>query len=238
MIDGAQWNSRPQPPIDAAFVAGASSWLRDSEDMLLHHVWEGFDELARTRPAFDGRDLERSITERLESCIQDRMSGYEPFTVQHGPHERETMQLPPAQPPQYDIAFVFRADSRVMWPLEAKVLETPRTLAAYVNDVNEQFLTCRYAPFSPSGAMLGYLLSGDAVDVFSGLSTRLECELEIPVRYAERPSRVSMHIRSVPTGKLYPKDFRCHHLIVKFSGVARTTGAAASHVSNDLPASE
>lgn len=223
MMDGAQWNSRPRPPIDAAFVAGASRWLRDSEDMMLQRVWEGFDELVRTRPAFDGRDLERSITERLESCIQDSMSGYEPFTVQHGPHERETMKPAPAQPPQYDIAFVFRADSRVMWPLEAKVLETPRTLAAYVNDVNEQFLTCRYAPFSPSGAMLGYLLSGEAADAFTGLSTRLACELEIPVRSAERPGRVSMHVRSVPAGRLYPKDFRCHHLIMAFTGVTRTT---------------
>ncbi|MBN9307211.1 MULTISPECIES: hypothetical protein [unclassified Devosia] len=238
MTDGAQWNGRPQPPIDAAFVAGASIWLRDSEDVLLQRVWEGFDELARERPAFDGRDLERNITERLESCIQDGMSGYEPFTVQHGPHERETMQPPPAQPPQYDIAFVFRADSRIMWPLEAKVLETPRTLAAYVNDVNEQFLTCRYAPFSPSGAMLGYLLSGDAEDAFNGLSTRLGCELEIPVRYAERPGRASMHVRSVPTGKPYPKDFRCHHLIMVFAGVVRTTRIGAPHIASEIPASE
>lgn len=238
MIDGAQWNNRPQPSIDAAFIAGASNWLRDSENMMLQHVWEGFDELTRTRPAFDGRDLERSITERLEACIQDSMSGYEPFTVQHGPHERETMQPPPAQPPQYDIAFVFRADSRVMWPLEAKVLKTPRTLADYLSDVNEQFLTCRYAPFSPSGAMLGYLLSGDAADVFTGLATRLGCELDTPVRYAERSGRVSIHERSVPAGKVYPKDFRCHHLIMAFAGVSRTTSLVSSPAADELPASE
>ena len=226
MISSVQW-SQPQPPLDAAFIAGASSWLRVSEDVMLQRVWEGFDELVRTRPAFDGSDLERSISERLEACIQDSMSGDEPFTVQHGPHERETKQPAPAQPPQYDIAFVFRADPRVMWPLEAKVLETPGTLAAYVSDVNEQFLTCRYAPFSPSGAMLGYLLSGSAADAFTGLSTRLGCALEIPTRYPGRPARFSVHVRSVPAGEPYPKDFRCHHLIMVFAGVARSTGAAA-----------
>jgi hypothetical protein len=222
MTDSVKWSSQPRPSIDAAFVASASSWLRESEQMMLRNVWEGFDRLTRIRPEFDGRDLERSITERLESSIQDSMSGYEPFTVQHGPHERETMKPPPAQPPQYDIAFVFRADTRVMWPLEAKVLETPRALGPYVNDVNEQFLTCRYAPFSASGAMLGYLLSGSTEDVLHGLSTRLSCELEMPAHFAERPYRISEHVRSVPVGKAYPKGFRCHHLILTFPGVSRS----------------
>ncbi len=126
------------------------------------------------------------------------------------------MQPPPAQPPQYDIAFVFRADFRVIWPVEAKVLETPGTLAAYLSDVNEQFLTCRYAPFSRSGAMLGYLLNGEAVDAFSGISTHLGCELEILKNFADRPSRFSTHMRSVPSGKAYPADFPRHHLIMRF----------------------
>ncbi len=226
MIGDVYWNGRQQPSIDAAFIAGVSSWLRDSENTMLNHVWLGFDELGRKRPAFDGRDLERSITEHLEVCIQDSLSGYEPFTVQHGTHERETMQPPPAQPPQYDIAFVFRGDFRVIWPVEAKVLETPRTLAAYLSDVNEQFLTCRYAPFSRSGAMLGYLLNGEAVDAFSGISTRLGCELEIPKNFVDRPSRFSTHMRSVPSGKAYPADFRCHHLIMRFPGVKRSSATA------------
>jgi hypothetical protein len=214
--------SRSQPPVDAAFLAGAARWLRNSEAIMLQRVWQGFDLLDRTRPVFDGGDLERSITERLETCIQDNMSGDEPFTVQHGPHERETKQPPPAQPPQYDIAFVFRADPRVMWPLEAKVLETPRALAAYVGDVNDQFLTCRYAPFSPSGAMLGYLLTGSVADVFATLATRLACTLEPSTHRPERAERYSDHVRTVPQGKSYPSTFTCHHVIVSFEGVTRT----------------
>ena len=86
------------------------------------------------------------------------MSGDEPFYVQHGPFERETMRPPPAQPPEYDLAFVFRADERIMWPIEAKVLETPGGVADYVRDIREEYLKCRYGPFSASGAMLAYLL--------------------------------------------------------------------------------
>lgn len=220
MIVSASWGRSP-PQIDAAFIASATSWLTGSEDVMLERIWRGYDVLVATRPPFDPGDLERSITERLESSIQECMSGDEPFTVQHGPYERETKRPAPAQPPQYDIAFVFRADPRLMWPLEAKVLETPRRLADYVDDVNEQFLTCRYAPFSPSGAMVGYLLSGAASTVFSGLASRLACQLDYPVRFADRPSAVSAHARTVPAEKPYPPRFRCHHIILKLDGVAR-----------------
>ncbi|MER2197162.1 hypothetical protein ABS771_20040 [Methylobacterium brachiatum] len=188
---------------------------------MLQLVWQGFDLLDRMRPAFDGRDLERHITERLESSIQDTMTEEEPYTVQHGPYERETMLPPPAQPPQYDIAFVFRGDPRIMWPLEAKVLATPGALAAYVGDVNNQFLTCRYAPFSSSGAMLGYLLTGEAADVFFNLTNRHHITLEISENNLQRAERYSDHRRTVPPGKFYPEIFRCHHVILGFNGVVR-----------------
>jgi len=223
------WN-RTQPAADAAFVTGAARWLQNSEGTMSRRVWEGSDLLEQTRLVFDGGDLERSITERLESCIQESMSGDEPFTVQHGPYERETKLPAPAQPPQYDIAFVFRADPRVMWPLEAKVLETPRAVAAYVHDVNEQYLTCRYAPFSASGAMVGYLLTGNAADVFTTLSGRLACSLEPSVHHVERMERYSDHVRAVPHGKPYPSPFRCHHVILSFEGVSRTKTLAPNVV--------
>ncbi len=222
-----QWARQPRQ-VDEAFVAAASAWLRSGESEILRLVWEGYDVLDRERPAFDGTDLERSITERLEAGIQDRMSGDEPFIVQHGPHERETKMPAPAQPPQYDIAFVFRADSRVMWPLEAKVLERPTKLAAYLADINQQFLTCRYAPFSPSGAMVGYLLSGSADDVFTGVATTLNCTLDAFDAHATRAGRFSAHVRSVPHGKPYPRSFRCHHLIMTFNGVERVKSAVGS----------
>ena len=148
-------------------------------------------------------------------------TGDEPFYVQHTPYERETKKPPPAQPPEYDLAFVFRADERIMWPMEAKVLETPNAVADYVRDVRREFLTCRYAPFSDSGAMLGYLLTGSPNNVFPTLARKLPCTMHPVPEHPSRPNRVSRHSRTVPPGKPYPKAFDCFHLILEYPDLSR-----------------
>ena len=173
-------------------------------------------------PYINGGDLERSITQLLEPRISGAMTGFEPFYVQHGPFERETKLPSPAQPPEYDLAFVLRADERIMWPLEAKVLETPRAVSDYVQDVRNEFLTCRYAPFSDSGAMLGYLISGSAADALTSIASKLGCDLHEVLEHGTRPIRVSKHTRSVPEGKSYPSAFDCYHLVLEYSGLTRT----------------
>lgn len=191
-------------------------------DTLLALVWTAYDDMRKSPPTIDTRDLERSITQRLEARINDAMSGDEPFRVQHGAYEHETMAAPPAQPPQYDIAFVLRSDERLMWPLEAKVLETAGRLSEYLEDVRQQFLTCRYAPFSSSAAMLGYLLSGDTAEALDGIGKKLGCTLH-PVGgpLSTRAHRMSYHVRTPPAGKSYPPDFTCHHLMLEFVGLKR-----------------
>jgi hypothetical protein len=207
---------------DPAFVKLARAWMQAPADTLLTLVWAAYDNMRATPPPIDARSLERSITQRLEARINDAMSGDEPFRVQHGAFEYETMAQPPAQPPQYDIAFVLRSDERLMWPLEAKVLETAGQLSEYLEDVRDQFLTCRYAPFSGSAAMLGYLLSGDASEALAGISKKLGCEMHPPSGHSStRPHRTSHHVRTVPIGKSYPSDFVCHHLVLEFLGLKR-----------------
>ncbi|MPT18699.1 MAG: hypothetical protein E2579_13230 [Pseudomonas sp.] len=179
--------------------------------------------MASNRPVIETKDLERSITQLLEQRVDDAMSGDEPFYVQHGSFEHETMAAPPAQPPAYDLAFVLRADERVMWPIEAKVLETPGRLADYAKDVNDEFLTCRYAPFSSSGAMLGYLLSGSTEAALAGIEKKLGCTLRSVNGYTARPHRKSTHTRTVPAGKSYPINFDCHHLVLEYLGLKRSS---------------
>ncbi|MBB3525932.1 MULTISPECIES: hypothetical protein [unclassified Rhizobium] len=206
---------------DDAFVAAVVDWMRFSEEAFIEHIWAGYEVMERTRPPVDGRDLERSITQILDNMIRDEMSGDEPYYIQHGPYERETMARPPAQPPAYDLAFVFRADPRVMWPVEAKVLETPRTLAPYLADIRNEFLTCRYGPFSPSGAMLAYLLAGRTSDVLVNVEARLNSPL-VPVGTQHaRASSKSTHSRVVPPGKAYPRTFDCYHIVLSFHGLQR-----------------
>lgn len=220
---GTGWG-RVAPDVDAAFVAGAVSWMRQSELAFVGHVWAGYDRLERQRPALDPRDLERCITQLLDGTIQDEMSGDEPYYIQHEAYERETMLASPAQPPAYDLAFVFRADTRVMWPLEAKILTTPRSLADYVRDVRNEFLTCRYAPFSPSGGMVGYLLQGAPNDALVNIATQLQVALNPISSFSDRDCAKSTHARIVPTGKPYPPNFDCHHIILPFHGAQRASG--------------
>jgi hypothetical protein len=205
------------------FLDLAAEWCRDQSEILLRFVWQAYEQLKIDQPFIDGRDLERSITQVLEPRINREMSGDEPFYVQHGPYERATMQAPPAQPPQYDIAFVQLADERIMWPMEAKVLETDRAVADYVKDIREQFLTCRYAPFSGDGAMLGYLLLGSTNKAFNNIAKKTPCVLEDFPAYITRPHKLSRHTRSGPFCKIQHSEFRCHHLILEFPNLKRAS---------------
>nr|WP_244619857.1 hypothetical protein [Methylobacterium oryzae] len=216
------------PPPDAAFIAQAGAWIGQAETAFTDLVWRGYAQLRTMEARFDTRDLERSITEQITAAIDDEVPGEAPYYVQHSPFERETMLAPPAQPPAYDLAFVMRADPRIMWPVEAKILITPKALADYVADVVDQFLTCRYAPFSPSGAMLGYLLSGAPEDTLANIAKRLGVRYtETTPLDTERPHRSAWHARTVPADKAYPSPFRCHHLILGFHGLSRASAAAS-----------
>ena len=105
--------------------------------------------------------------------------------------------------------------------MEAKVLETVVSVSEYARDIQEQYLNCRYAPFSSEGAMLGYLLSGTPTGAFKNIAEKVACELEDHPDFPSRPQKLSNHVRSVPTGKAYPLTFRCHHLMLEFPGTQR-----------------
>ena len=209
--------------IDPAFVESALSWMQNPARHLLGFIWLAYEDMRASPPSVDTKDLERSITQLLEPRMSKKLTGDEPFYIQHGPYERETMKAPPAQPPQYDLAFIFRADEKIMWPMEAKVLETSTKVTRYIRDVQKEFLTCRYAPFSSSGAMLSYLLNGKPEDVFTAIARNLGCTLEPVSEYPDRPNRLSQHKRKVPAGKQYPLDFDCYHMILEFPDLSRAT---------------
>ena len=107
------------------------------------------------------------------------------------------------------------ANERIMWPLEAKILEKDKSIGEYTKDLTEDYLTCRYAPFSDSGAMVGYLLSGDPLTTFSAISEKIGIELRVHEDFTDRNHRISFHCRKVPESKPYPQIFFCHHLIMK-----------------------
>lgn len=206
---------------DGGFLYLAAEWTRLQAETMLHAVWQGYEAMCASMPHIHPKDLERSITQSLATRIQDALTGDEPFSFQHGAYEHETQLAPPAQPPQYDLAFILRSNERIKWPLEAKVMNSTAHTGPYVADVRDQFLTCRYAPFTGAGAMIGYLLDGEADEALVQVGRALYCTMSAIPAFDGQPHRVSTHDRVVPQGKAYPAEFVCHHLVLTFHGLRR-----------------
>lgn len=212
-IGEARWPETPE------FLSVASCWRQNASTIMLGFVWEGYkqlctDVLYQIDVTLADEQLERSITQILTPKVRDCMTGYEPFDIEQGVYEYETRVSASAQPPLYDLAFVIKSNPRIMWPIEAKVLRTDRAVGPYVKEISENLLTWRYAPFSGEGAMLGYLLTGEPAKVFESIAIKTPCNLNDHPDFDSHAHKTSDHIRSVPAGKPYPINFRCHHLIM------------------------
>jgi hypothetical protein len=201
-------------------------WNDDLIDNLLSAVWKGYDLLYSTFLSqipwhLQHEDLERSITQIFEKAIRDVMNPYMPCYIQHGPFERASRAGGNAQPPTYDLAFILINDIRIMWPLEAKVIKndknTGENLKDYIDTLNNRFITCYYAPFSSSAAMVGYLIAGEPDNVLENISSRIKDGLKSYSQFSLRNHKVSEHLRNVPHDQedYYPKEFRCHHMIMR-----------------------
>jgi len=207
-------------PNTGDFVELAQAWNPDAISILIRLVWEGYDRLVTeflSQINCDGTEeqLERSITQTLAWRIRRGMTGDEPFEVQQEVSEFKTSKSAQAQPPQYDIAFILIADEKMILPFEAKVLKSDVDVTEYVKEINNNFMTCRYAPFSSEGGMLGYLFSGDSNKAFTNIEIKVPCILDAHPHFPARDHKTSNHRRVVPSGESYPVDFRCHHLLFK-----------------------
>lgn len=208
-----RWPDTPE------FCSIAKNWNSNFSTILLGFVWKGYDLLyseiiSKIDMTKTEDELERSITQYLTPKIREAMTGYEPFDIEQGVYEFETRLPSPAQSPLYDIAFVLKSNERIMWPMEAKILKTDKSTGEYISEIKENFLTCRYAPFSNEGAMIGYMLSGRADNAFSKMTKKLGTHFSKHKEFPDRNHRVSSHVRNVPKSKSYPSKFLCHHLIM------------------------
>ncbi len=192
-------------------------WRIDAIAILMESIWQGYDLfqaeilIDKTQPE---ENVERSITQFLEPRIRKFMDADAPFYLQHGPHEEATRKSAQAQPPLYDLGFVLYSNERSIFPIEAKVLPSDGAVADYVNEINENYLTCRYAPFSKEAAMLGYLLKGKASIALDRIAEKLTCQMHDFPPLLARSHKFSEHIRLHSDCLLSSRDFRCHHLIL------------------------
>lgn len=208
------------PMEDPEYVNLAKEWPLNLTKIALELIWQGYeileeDILSQIDVKQANKQIEKSISSFLERRIHRIMTGDESFYVQHEVPETETSYSDQAQPPTYDIAFILIANERIILPLEAKVLHSDGKVAEYIKEINENFLTCRYAPFSSEGGMLGYLLKGSPDKAFKNIEKKTPCILSDNPDFSNRHHKISDHQRSVPESKPYPLNFRCHHLILE-----------------------
>ena len=213
-IPEARW------PDTQDFVELAVRWQSDAINVLWGYVWQGWDSyctkvLSEVVDISEANDqLERMITQDLELDIRHVM-GYAPFMIQHERFEEQERSPSPARPKQPDLTFVWFEYRSNKYPLEAKVLRSENDVKAYVEEITENFLKFRYAPFTSEGGMLGYLLKGHTEKAFGNIAKAVPCILAHHQRFGERDHKVSDHNRTVPENKTYPQKFRCHHLLLQ-----------------------
>lgn len=134
----------------------------------------------------------------------------------HEADEFESLRDPQARPSQYDIAFLWRIDERMVWSLEAKVLRTEeRPVSANVKDVREQLLTGWYAPFSNEGAMLGFLIKakGEPAEALRYIAASLGAILS-PFPFLKTRHWISVYEWGTSIPNHQAGEFRCDHLIM------------------------
>ncbi|MGK7878813.1 MAG: hypothetical protein AB4060_01735 [Crocosphaera sp.] len=218
--------SQERYPETQDFVILAKNFSSDAIIKLWNFVWQGYDNyyqeiLEPINLSKDYGEIEREITQDLAVDIQRIMPSLGSFVLQHERYEMENTNTTPGRPKQPDLVFVLYSNRRISYPIEAKVLSSDGEVAEYIKEINENFLTCRYAPFSSEGGMLGYLLKGSPDQAFTNIEKKTPCTLSDHPDFPNRHHKISDHQRSIPESKPYPLNFRCHHLILEVMGASQ-----------------
>jgi hypothetical protein len=204
-------------PLDEAILRAANEWAKDGFLMMLEWVWEAWDrvqsaDLSRVNFQQPLEEVERDLTSNhaiwINRIYARETGGYCAVTPQHEYPERESRPPPPGRSPAYDLAFVWRENSRIAWAIEAKVLKTDRNLAPYERDVTK-FLSGKAAPFVCQGGIIAYLISGNAEDFHDGVRKKLRTKFDSIERFPTRPHRSSKHRR-----KKHP-ELELHHMVME-----------------------
>ncbi|MDB5347958.1 MAG: hypothetical protein JWP89_6335 [Schlesneria sp.] len=183
----------------------------------MRYVWTGTENLTTTLQidfTQDMEHLERGLNQVLAHCIRDAMKDQTPFFLEHHPFEDHGRDPGGGQPKAPDLAFILRANLRASFPIEAKVLDTDGAVADYVKEINDNFLECRYAPFSSHGAMLGYLRKGTVDNVIQSVQKSIGCTLVLLEALEQWKHHTSKHQRVSANCNGCPTDFTCHHMIL------------------------
>lgn len=196
----------------------AVTWCDDQSHRLLELVWRGYDLLIANdlgKIPFSASDEAREETLNFLLTVRiDQCKGNAPFCVSHQPPEQTKRKRGKGRSPQPDLGFVLYEHPRAVRPMEGKILMHDRDVSAYLLEIESNFIKARYATFSSEGAMLGYLVTGDSLQLLSCISDGLGIQLRDHPRFPRRHHRISEHKRTALPHANSPSDFLCHHLIL------------------------
>ena len=205
----------PEGPDDRAL---AIQWAKASAFRILDWTWRAFDalsashlseiDLAQPLEQLE-RDLVRQHFVEIQILFARETNGYSAIIPQHEWPEMETRTSASAKPPAYDMAFISTANQRWAWPIEAKVIPTPNTLADYLKDVNEKFIAGVASPLIGEGAMIGYLLCDNGQAFVENLAAKLNQPLNPFADFPDRTHRTSEHARSARP------NLTLHHMVME-----------------------
>jgi hypothetical protein len=201
-------------PMDNESLRQAEDWAAGVSIQVLDWTWRAFDVLCAnvlssvdmTQPL---EQLERDLTSRhfieIQRIFGTETEGFSSIIPHHEYPENESRPGGRGKPPASDISFVWYENPRVSWPIEAKVVPTPGTLAEYLRDT-KKFADGIAAPLVGEGAQVAYLLTGETDDFFHNISPRLTFPLQPLPEFSDRAHRVSSHTRI-----RFP-DLQLHHM--------------------------
>ena len=206
----------PVPPV---FQDVAQRWCADQSRLLLDLVWRGYDLLVQKdlqQVPFSRSDeaKEESLNYLLAGRVNQCRNGDEPFWFPPQPPETTKRKRGKGKSPTPDHGFVYYDHPRTVWPVEGKVLQHERDLRAYRSEIDDNFLTGRYAAFSREGAMLGYLLAGQPTAAIEEIRRHLAVPLTPHAHFRNRPHHVSVHTRIGSASSQLPAEFTCNHMIL------------------------
>ena len=202
--------------MDADSRQQAQDWASEVSTRVLGWTWQAFDALRRNvlsridlnQPL---EQLERDLTSKhfieIQHIFATETDGLSSIVPHHEFPENQARPGGKGRPPSADISFVWYENQRVSWPIEAKVVPTPGTLAQYVSDT-AKFTRGVAAPFVGEGAQIAYLLSGVATEFFAGLSQRLALKLQVCPEFSDREHCSSDHSRQDAP------YLRIHHMVM------------------------
>jgi hypothetical protein len=206
-----QFQRWPETPL---FETIAGKWCANHSFILVDSIWKACDAVRENE--LNSLPVEQSHEAKEESLnlfvairLQQQRSGYEPFAVVHQPPEQFARKSKNAQSPTPDIGFVWFENPNCVWPIEGKVLATPTDIGNYVKEM-KNFLSGRYSTFSCEASLLGYLISGDPVDLINNIFNRLRKRQLLHPKIQDYHHRISKHARKTVAGRK-KEDFYCHH---------------------------